>query len=60
MRAINPLTACVQIVTPSGIESITCKQNVPGGAKDWYVCIRPAAGKSYGNVDSGNESCTKP
>jgi hypothetical protein len=53
-------TVTCKFVTPSGIESITCTQSVPGGAKNWYVCIRPAAGKSYANVDSGSESCTEP
>ena len=47
-------------VIPDGIKSITCAQSVSGGAKDWYVCIRPAAGKSYGNLDSGSENCAKP
>jgi len=53
-------TVTCNFVTPGGIERITCTQNVPGSAKDWYVCIRPAAGKSYGNLDSGSENCTKP
>ena len=36
------------------------KHHLCASAKDWYVCIRPAAGKSYGNLDSGSENCAKP
>ena len=53
-------TVTCNFTTPRGIESLTCTQTVPGGAKDWYVCIRPAAGKSYGDLDSGSETCAKP
>lgn len=47
-------TVTCNFITPDGIKSITCTQAVPGGAKNWYVCIRPAAGKSYGDLDSGS------
>jgi hypothetical protein len=53
-------TVTCNFTTPRGIESVTCTQTVPAGAKDWYACVRPAAGKSYGELDSGSESCTKP
>lgn len=65
VKVSNPYahqTACTvtcNFITPDGIKSVTCTQTVPGGAKDWYVCIRPG-GKSYGNLDSGSENCTKP
>jgi hypothetical protein len=39
---------------------ITCTQTIPPGAKDWYVCIRPAAGKNYGALAGGDEKCAKP
>jgi hypothetical protein len=66
VKVSNPYaqqTACTvtcNFITPDGIKSVTCTQTVPGGAKDWYVCIHPAAGKSYSNLDSGSENCTKP
>jgi hypothetical protein len=43
-----------------GTADITCTQTIPPGAKDWYVCIRPAAGKNYGAVAGGDEKCAKP
>lgn len=66
VKVSNPYaqqTACTvtcNFVTPDGIASVSCTQTVPGGAKGWYVCIRPAAGRAYGNLDSGSESCVKP
>jgi hypothetical protein len=45
---------------PGGVETISCTQKIPGGAADWYVCLRPAAGKNYGALDGGDENCVKP
>jgi hypothetical protein len=66
VKVSNPYaqqTACTvtcNFITPDGIKSVTCTQTVPGNAKDWYLCIRPAVGKSYDNLDSGSESCIRP
>ena len=66
VKVSNPYpqpTSCTvncRFVVPDGTETVTCTQTVPGGARDWYVCIRPAAGKSYGKLDGGSEQCAKP
>jgi len=56
-------TSCTvncRFVVPGGTETISCTQKIPGGAADWYVCIRPAAGKNYGALAGGDENCVKP
>lgn len=53
-------TVACNFITPDGNESIACKHSVSAGVKDWCVCIYPAAGKSYGTLDSGNETCGRP
>ncbi len=56
-------TSCTvncRFAVPGGVETITCTQKIPGGAADWYVCVRPAAGKNYGALDGGDENCAKP
>jgi len=34
-----------------------CTQNIPAGAKDWYVCVRPTRGKNIGALQGGSETC---
>jgi hypothetical protein len=41
-------TVTCRFTVPEGTASVTCTQTIPPGAKDWYVCTRPAAGKNYG------------
>ena len=53
-------TVTCRFAVPEGTASITCTQTIPAGAKDWYVCIRPATGKSYGAPAGGEEKCAKP
>ena len=53
-------TVTCRFAVPEGTASITCTQTIPAGAKDWYVCIRPAAGKNYGAAAGGDETCAKP
>jgi hypothetical protein len=53
-------TVTCRFAVPQGTADITCTQTIPPGAKDWYVCIRPAAGKNYGAVAGGDEKCAKP
>ena len=53
-------TVTCRFAVPEGTASITCTQIIPAGAKDWYVCIRPAAGKNYGAPADGDETCAKP
>jgi hypothetical protein len=35
----------------------SCTQNIPAGAKDWYVCVRPTRGKNLGALQGGSEVC---
>jgi len=53
-------TVTCRFAVPQGTADITCTQTIPPGAKDWYVCIRPAAGKNYGALAGGDEKCAKP
>jgi hypothetical protein len=53
-------TVTCRFAVPGGTASITCTRTIPAGAKDWYVCIRPAAGKNYGAPAGGDETCAKP
>jgi hypothetical protein len=39
-----------------GSVTISCSQQIPAGAKGWYVCLRPTGGKTLEFV-SGSESC---
>jgi hypothetical protein len=40
--------------------TVTCTQDIPAGAKGWYVCLRPTGGKDFGKLQSGSEACRKP
>ncbi len=53
-------TVTCRFVVPDGIATITCSQTVPGGAKDWFICIRPTEGKAFGKLEGGSEQCAKP
>jgi hypothetical protein len=53
-------TVTCRFAVPEGTASITCTEIIPAGAKDWYVWIRPAAGKNYGAPAGGDETCAKP
>ena len=39
------------------LASFSCTQSVPAGARNWYVCMRPARGKSLGALQGGNDNC---
>ena len=39
-----------------GPVTISCSQQIPAGAKGWYVCVRPTGGKALEFAD-GNENC---
>ena len=39
-----------------GPVTISCSQQIPAGAKGWYVCVRPTGGKALEFAD-GKESC---
>ena len=41
---------------PDGPFRISCSQQIPPGAKGWYVCLRPTGGKALEFV-GGSESC---
>ena len=53
-------TVTCRFAVAEGTADIICTQTIPPGAKDWYVCIRPAAGKNYGALAGGDEKCAKP
>jgi hypothetical protein len=37
--------------------TFTCTQSIPGGAKGWFVCLRPSGGKVLGALQGGGETC---
>jgi hypothetical protein len=37
--------------------SFSCTQNIPAGARNWYVCLRPTGGKALGALQGGGEIC---
>ena len=39
-----------------GPVTISCSQQIPAGAKGWYVCLRPTGGKALEFV-GGSENC---
>ena len=41
---------------PDGPFKVSCSQQIPAGAKGWYVCLRPTGGKALEFV-GGSESC---
>jgi hypothetical protein len=42
-----------------GVRStITCKQNIPPSAKNWYVCVRPLADATF-KIGEATQSCAK-
>src|SRR5262249_49412027 len=53
-------TVTCRFAVAGGSADITLPQTIPPGAKDWYVCIRPAAGKNYGALAGGDEKWAKP
>jgi len=53
-------TVTCRFTTPQGPFAVTCTQTIPAGTPDWYVCVRPTAGKSVGALEGGEEKCAKP
>jgi multisubunit Na+/H+ antiporter MnhE subunit len=45
-----------RFTTPAGTATVACSQQIPPGAKGWYVCLRPIDGKSA-QFAGGSESC---
>ena len=54
-RAVTCKIDCV-FNGQDGSVTISCSQQIPAGAKSWYVCLRPTGGKALEYV-SGTESC---
>jgi hypothetical protein len=54
----HPMTCKVDCVftTPDGPATISCSQQIPAGAKGWYVCLRPTGGKAMA-FSGGSETC---
>ena len=54
----QPVTCKVEcrFTTPAGIATISCSQQIPAGAKGWYVCLRPINGATA-QFSGGSESC---
>jgi hypothetical protein len=54
----HPITCKVDCVfaTPEGPDTVSCSQQIPAGAKGWYVCVRPTGGKAM-ELSGGNETC---
>ena len=44
--------------TPDGPLVMSCTQLIPGGANDWYVCVRSTGGRALRvSPDGGSEQC---
>jgi hypothetical protein len=54
-RAVTCKVDCT-FKAADGPVTISCSQQIPPGAKGWYVCVRPTGGKALEFAD-GNESC---
>jgi hypothetical protein len=54
-RAVTCKVDCI-FTGQDGPVTISCAQQIPAGAKGWYVCLRPTGGKLVEYV-SGRESC---
>jgi hypothetical protein len=54
----HPLTCKVDCTFKSsdGPVTISCSQQIPAGAKGWYVCVKPTGGKAL-EFSDGKESC---
>jgi hypothetical protein len=54
----RPVTCKVEcrFTTPTGTATVSCSQQIPAGAKGWYVCLRPIDGKAA-QFAGGSESC---
>ncbi len=54
-RAVTCKVDCT-FKAAEGPVTISCAQQIPAGAKNWYVCLRPIGGKALEFV-GGSESC---
>src|SRR4051812_19740568 len=54
-RAVTCKVNCT-FKAAGGPVTFSCAQQIPPGAKSWYVCLRPPGGKAMEFV-SGSESC---
>ena len=52
-------TVSCRFNVPGGTASVDCTQQIPGRAKNWYVCLRPTGGNAYKFI-GGIERCDKP
>ena len=54
----SPVTCKVDCTfkAADGPVKLSCAQEIPAGAKGWYVCLRPTGGKALEFVE-GKESC---
>ncbi|UZE51670.1 hypothetical protein [Rhodopseudomonas sp. P2A-2r] len=57
-ESTRPVTCKVEcrFTTPAGTETVSCSQQIPPGAKGWYVCLRPIEGQAA-QFAGGSESC---
>lgn len=51
-------TVSCRFLTPDGPLEFSCTQRIPGGVKEWYVCVRSTGGRDLGRFEDGNEECT--
>jgi hypothetical protein len=58
----EPVTCTVscRFAVAGGTQTVTCTQQIPGGARNWYVCLRSTGGKAFGKLVEGSENCVKP
>jgi hypothetical protein len=56
--SVDPVTCKVDCTfkAAEGPVKFSCAQQIPPGAKGWYVCLRPTGGKPLEFVE-GKESC---
>lgn len=57
-ESARPVTCKVEcrFTTPAGTATVSCSQQIPAGAKGWYVCLRPIEGQAA-QFAGGSESC---
>jgi hypothetical protein len=53
-RAVTCKVDCL-FTTPEGPATISCSQQIPAGAKGWYVCLLPIGGRTF-EFARGSES----
>ena len=59
IRTSNPSAApkTCTVTCRFTLARFACTQNIPAGANNWYVCLRPTRGKNIGAFQGAGELC---